>query len=48
MKPELVVEVKFTEWTEDEIVRQAVFMECVNKTVGGGDGKRNARQSACE
>lgn len=26
MKPELVVEVKFAEWTEDEIVRQAVFM----------------------
>ncbi|HZK16713.1 MAG TPA: DNA ligase D [Anaerolineaceae bacterium] len=26
MKPELVVEVKFAEWTNDEIVRQAVFM----------------------
>jgi len=26
MKPELVVEVKFAEWTDDEIVRQAVFM----------------------
>lgn len=26
LRPELVVEIKFAEWTDDEVVRQAVFM----------------------